>query len=388
MKSVGIIAEYNPIHLGHTWHIRESLRLTDAECVIAVMSGDFVQRGAPAVLDKFDRASMAVLSGADLVVELPVSHATASAERFALGGVGLLHALGVDFISFGMENDDLKSAGDIADVLCDEPCEYSDNLRIYLRNGLTMASAREKSLEAMGIDCGILKNPNNILAIEYLKAMKKINAAYKPVAVKRMGNDYNGTDKNLLPSATLVRQVIHDESLEQAMQYLPEECRTYRPCSAPLFENDFSKLLNYSILMNIDSLSDYEGVNDAFADKLRKCYTQKDFYNFSELAMALKSKDTTYTGICRGLNHILLGIKKDIADVSYIRVLAMNDRGRRFLKDNKEKISLPVITTLSKASIDPNLATDIRSSIIYNQALLDKYGIELSNDYRRNIIIT
>ena len=193
MKIAGIIAEYTPFHNGHAYHLDQVRKKTNADYLIIVMSGDFMQRGVPAMLDKYNRAKMALMNGADLVLELPCLYACSSAEYFANGAVTLLNNLGVvDSIGFGCENDNLQTLQKVASLLTDEPAEYSRVLQNSLRNGLAYPVARNialnECLNDLSNDKSLLSSPNNILAVEYLKALYKLNSTITPVAIKPLQN--------------------------------------------------------------------------------------------------------------------------------------------------------------------------------------------------------
>ena len=217
MKVVGIVAEYNPFHYGHLYHLQSSRSLTEADCVVVVMSGNYTQRGEPAVVSKWARAEMALLSGADLVIELPVAYAMGSAEYFAYGAVRLLDSLGVvDAMCFGSESGDIEDLQAIASILADEPEEYKDLLKNHLSDGHSFPSARQKALS--GYLRGrhgkadltrLLKSSNNILGIEYLKALLRLDSKIKPVTISRIGSDYNSTElSGKFSSATSIRNIL------------------------------------------------------------------------------------------------------------------------------------------------------------------------------------
>ena len=213
MKIVGLITEYNPFHNGHLYHIKESLRVTGADAAVVVMSGDYVQRGTPAIMPKRIRAEMALMCGAGAVFELPVCYATGSAELFALGSVSLLESLGiVDSICFGSECNDLPILEQLAELLLEEPEAYQILLKDYLKQGMSFPRARQEAILSYTEDprfAEILRNPNNILGIEYLKAIKKLGSRMEPYTIARRGAQYHDEELDSdYSSATAIRSLL------------------------------------------------------------------------------------------------------------------------------------------------------------------------------------
>ncbi len=342
VKTLGIIAEFNPFHRGHLYLIEEAKKLTGSDYCVIVMSGDYVQRGAPAIFDMHKRAEMAVLSGADLVLELPVRFATASAELFAFGGVSLLDSLGIiDCIAFGSESGDLSRLKEIADILAEEPEEYRKYLRENLKEGLSFPSSREAALrkylrvkgckEAAHI-IETLKTPNDILGIEYLKALKRLQKAEKwqygtgntheisPLAIKRCPG---------FLSAKEIRESIEEAQKSLCLtpysfehkysaspvwkQELPDTFSTlFDDKSSPFLPvclDDFSGILHYSLISN--TLDEIRGIDGISEESARRIYGKRFcFTGFSAFIESLKTKNLTYTSISRGLLRLLLRIQK------------------------------------------------------------------------------
>lgn len=362
MKTVGLITEYNPFHNGHKYHIEEAKKLTGADAAVVVMSGDFVQRGTPAIMDKFIRAKAAVHGGADLVFELPTCYATASAEYFAEGAVRLLDKLGtVDYVCFGSECGDIDTLSNIADILLNEPESFKESLQNKLRSGSNFAKARAEAFaECYPEYTEIIKSPNNILGIEYIKAIKKTGSHLIPCTITRKGNDYHDDTCNYeLSSATAIRKLINDASFESMANYVPKnvaelyEAEINKSC--PITEDDFSQMLYFKLFSDINNnipLSRYFEINDELANRILKLLPE--FKGFTDFAMLLKNKSLTYSRICRALIHILLGIEASDIDnfkndgwVYYARLLAMSKtpESATVLKSVSEKSSLPIITT-------------------------------------------
>lgn len=375
MKTVGLITEYNPFHNGHKYHIEEAKRLTCADAAVVVMSGDFVQRGTPAITDKFIRAKAAVLGGADLVFELPTCFATASAEFFAEGAVQLLDRLGaVDYVCFGSECGDISVLSSIADILLDEPDIFKESLQNKLRSGSNFAKARAEAFaECYPEYTEIIKSPNNILGIEYIKAIKKTGSRLIPCTIIRKGNDYHDDTCNYeLSSATAIRKLINNASFESIADYVPENVTgLYQNAinkSLPITEDDFSQMLYFKLLSDINNnipLSSYFEINDELANRILKLLPE--YKGFADFAMLLKNKSLTYSRICRALTHVLLGIEASDIDnfkqdgwVYYARLLAMSSKteGSTTLNAISKKSTFPLITaggTLKKVLSDDTL---------------------------------
>ena len=272
MKIVGLIAEYNPFHNGHQYHIEKAKEITGADAVIVVMSGNFVQRGAPAIMPKHLRAEMALSTGASLVIELPVCYATGTAEQFAYGAVSILNSLGsVDAICFGSECGDIHLLNDLTEILCKESNEYKESLQKYLRSGLSFPLARQKAIEEVYPSQGfsdILEQPNNILGIEYLKALYRLNSKIKPYTIQRISSQYHDVElQKEFSSATALRQTISNGDFTNLVGQVPSDCMTlleaHYKTRYPIFTNDFSLLLKYRLLNESKlSLTHYADVSE------------------------------------------------------------------------------------------------------------------------------
>lgn len=428
MKVVGLITEYNPFHNGHLYHIEEAKRLTNADYAVIVMSGDFVQRGQPAIIDKYSRAKMGLMNGGDLVLELPSIFACSSAEYFASAGVALLDKLGIiDSLCFGSECGDVDLLYHISKILVDETEEFKNYLNDYLKEGMTFPLARSKALAAYYSTQAnisddfirtvetVISSPNNILGIEYMKALIKRRSNIKPFTISRVSAGYHdkmlNTNRTFFPitqknisSASAIRKALLQEAA-------PESFNTQVPKSVldilmvnyninfPVTEDDFSGLLHYKLLMS-DSLSlqEYADISPALADRIMNHLpSYKSYSSFCEL---IKTKNMTSTRISRILLHILLEIKKTQVDYSckedfaqYARILGFKKKSTSLLSEIKKNSRIPLITKLTKAKsiLPPNdlelLNMDIRSSEIYHSVVQQKYGGKQYNEFTRKIII-
>ena len=409
MRTVGIIAEYNPFHTGHAYHIEESRRKSGADGVLVVMSGNFVQRGAPAVADKFTRAHSTILGGADLVIELPTIYATQSAEIFATGAVSTLDQTGVvDNLCFGSEEENIDSLKVISDILFDEPKQYKEILSAELKKGVNLPSARATALKNIlntpNIDSTI-STPNNILALEYLKALKHFDSLINPINILRKGAAYheNSMSKEFT-SATALRECFNDEDFSKINSFMPQKVyelyQSQYGLKLPISSDTISELLNYALLINANNLADFMDVSNNLAAKLNNYLSCGKILSFSELILFLKSKELTYTRISRALINILLGIKKEDLEIikdnnypSYFRVLAFNEKGKNILASIKKNSDIPIITNLSDGIEKLNVTCkrmieiDIFASNIYRNIVKKQYGYDLTDEFRQKQVI-
>ena len=401
MKIVGLIAEYNPFHNGHQYHIEKAKEITGADAVIVVMSGNFVQRGAPAIMPKHLRAEMAIKAGASLVLELPVCYATGTAEQFAYGAVSILNSLGcIDAICFGSECGDINILSDLAKILCAEPHEYRESLQMFLRNGLSFPLARQKAIETICSNSSIahlLERPNNILGIEYIKALYRLNSKIKPYTIQRVSSQYHDMDlQEEFSSATALRQVIGENSIRGLVGQIPNDNislfqNNYQK-RYPIFTNDFSLLLKYRLLNETkSSLTEYADVSEELANRI---YNQRNEYiDFEQFCELLKTKELTYSRICRALLHILLGIKKsDYTDIQYARVLGFRKGDSDVLTVIKNASAIPLLTKLTATkdlsdSAVQILEQDIYASNLYESVVTNKFKTPYINEYEHQIVI-
>ena len=370
-KSVGIIAEYNPFHNGHLYQIEESVKATGAEVVIAAMSGNFVQRGVPAIADKWQRAEAAVRSGVDIVIEIPTVFACNSAHNFAEAGVEILENLGADFISFGSESGNIEELKGIARII-DENSEYIENfISKKTKDGWSYPRARRAAVESItgASAASLLDSPNNILAIEYIG---KISNAL-PVTIMRTGpgyNEFETTEK--FASATAIRSLINEN--EDISHFMPEEAKNIFFKSEPVDKDVYFRLICHKVL-SADSTdmekapAGGEGLANKLKASIRMCS------NLEELSESLKSKRYTRTRIDRFICQTLLGIDREKKTDNYIRVLGLSSNGREYIREVKksETCRLPIITNINKdiknfKGIGYGISVDILAADIYNIA--------------------
>ena len=387
-KVLGIIAEYNPFHNGHLYHINESKKAVNADYVVAIISGNFVQRGDTSLVDKWSKAEMAIQNGADLVIELPLLYSISSAENFAEGGIKMLNSFNiVDYISFGSELCDVNTLNEFADVLFHEPKEFISVLNHELSKGFSYPKARENAL-LMYLNnirkyANILSSPNNILAIEYLKALKKYKSSIVPVSINRNKVDYNSTEiVDGFASATAIRKIAITNDVWSLRQAMPKssfdimyDClRSGKTVSSlAKFEKEIIYNLRKMSISEIANLPDVsEGLEYSIKNAANSCNT------IDELVSIVKSKRYTVTRLKRILVYCLLGItKKDMQDsrkvIPYVRVLGFNNKGKELLSGiSHANPKLDIVTSVKKYMETSNnrilknmLAKDVFATDIY-----------------------
>lgn len=401
MKIAAIICEYNPFHNGHLYQLNTLKKELSADYVIALMSGDFVQRGAPAFCDKFSRAKMALECGIDLVLELPVRYATSSAEFFASGSVFLLNALNcVDFLVFGSESKDLSALQSCADLLADEPEEFQILLKKHLKSGLSFPSARQSAMkELLGNSIEILlSQPNNILAIEYLKALKKYHSKITPYGIQRMDSGYHSHAlDSTLASATAIRNSISKHGWTSSLEdVVPPPVVSYLKQNVtkmyPVILDDYSDMIFYQLMTN-PHLEEYQDYHPEILDRIKKVLPQCT--TITELIEQTKTRNFTYGRISRYLLHILLGIPSySIEDTpNYGKILGFRKTASPLLRLLKERTSIPIIQKTSQyrellpEDCVPFFEQELQSAHLYNYVVLKKYGTTIPDDLRHPILV-
>lgn len=386
---LGIVAEYNPFHNGHLYHLEKSKRDTNSEYSIAVISGNFTQRGSTSLVDKWEKAQMAIANGVDLVIELPTLYATSSAENFADGAIKLLDSLKiVDYVSFGAETPNLSALDHLAEILYYEPKEYKALLSIELGKGLSFPKARENALMMYLNDQknirNILNSPNNILAIEYLKALKKYKSRINPYIIGRFESDYNSTKiTGNIASSTAIRNMLKNNAFNILPKLMPQSscailAKNLKTGHAipdiSVFEKEIIYNLRKMTINEIKELPDVsEGLEFAIKEAASSCNTIVEFLNI------IKSKRYTTTRLQRILVYALLGITKKDIEVSkktipYVRVLGFNQNGKHLLSEiSKANPKLQIITSVKKfidsnnknRNLDILLSKDIWATNVY-----------------------
>lgn len=410
MKTTGIIAEFNPFHNGHAYLLQKARELTGAELVIVVMSGDFVQRGAPALLSKYARAEMALRCGADLVIELPVFSACASAEYFAEGALRILTDLGADSFCFGSESGDLNALDALAGILTAEPEEYRALLKKHLASGMSFPASRRAAVTAiLPESSSLLDTPNNLLAVEYLKACRRRHFAIRPYTIVRAGSSYHDTalSAGVFPSASALRSFLSDEVMPLSLISLSEsmpmpayeilEREFFR--TFPVTENDFSNLLSYQLLhTTLPELADIADIGPELANRI---FARRfDCIRTREFTQSLKTKELTYTRLSRALLHSILRITakeqesfRQLPHSPYLRVLGLTAAARPFLKELQNNTELPLLMKPAKArrllsgEAFSLFEKDITASELYRQISFDRYQVAQPSEFTHEILV-
>ncbi|AVK50221.1 hypothetical protein AXY43_20715 [Clostridium sp. MF28] len=376
----GIITEYNPFHKGHEYHLSKATSDTNADGIVCVMSGNFMQRGIPAIIDKWKRAEMAIKNGVDLVLELPLVYSISSAEHFAFGSVSLLNSLGViDHLYFGSEEGNVSILEDIAKVLVSEPLNYKKLLKDNLDSGLPFHLSRANALKDYLNSNKLLdtiSNSNNILGIEYIKSLIRLNSAIVPKTIKREGSLYNDVNISAsFASATSIRKHLKEKSLNDLADIMPKASYdillSLSSSNYPfIFEEDTFKYIKYKLLTNERSLLNLPDVSEGIDNKILKEIVRSNSLN--ELILNSKSKRYTYTRISRILLQSFLNLENfDLLSLSkspapYARVLAFNSTGQRILKSIKANSSINLITKVPRNNQCDHLKIDILGTKAYS----------------------
>lgn len=425
MKIVGLITEYNPFHAGHLYHMQQARELTGADYCVVLMSGSFVQRGEPAIFDKYRRTKAALLAGADLVLEMPAAFSTASAHEFAAYGVALLSAIGVDAVVFGSECGQIEFLKQAAYALNHESAEFQERLRKGLKAGLTYPQARAKALgetQAGGtrvenvedfhantdvsnshIWSSILNSPNNILGIEYLRAAEDLHSPMEFYTISREGSGYHEdtlADANF-PSASAIRGIIRNslskdkDLLDILASHLPAVTHPAYTGAVPVFVDDFSGLLNATVLQMQATFS----IAD-LSPELAARLTKPPYFplSFEERIQALKTRQLTYTRVSRALLHLVLGMReedisrwKDEGYALYARILGFRRQSSPLLSCLHKKSSIPLITKMADAAqnLSPSalslLEQEVYASHLYQTVRMKRSGV-FQNEYTEGLV--
>ncbi|MBD2870781.1 nucleotidyltransferase [Paenibacillus arenilitoris] len=390
MRTVGLIVEYNPFHNGHLYHLRQSRKITEAEAVVAVMSGHFLQRGEPALLDKWTRTRMALAGGCDLVIELPCAYATQAAEWFAFGAVSLLEATGVvDAFCFGTESGELAPLLQAAELTAKESPEFKAILKRRLQDGGSYPGAYSAAVSDYLAERGHASAanfpfamPNHTLGLHYLIALNRIGGTMKPYTIAREKAQYNQTTAtdSRIASATAIRKMLLEErTLEAAGPYVPES--TYRflreewlAGRCPVSWDNYARpLLHAIVTRSAEQLAELRELNEGLEHRIRNALPKLDGLRFEELLEALKTKRYTRTKLQRALLSVLLGhakadftAEKLAAGVEYIRVLGFTGKGRQLLRRMRDAAALPVLLSAARPPRPyPYLELDVRATGAY-----------------------
>ncbi|MCM2533512.1 nucleotidyltransferase [Neobacillus pocheonensis] len=393
MKAVGVIVEYNPFHNGHAFHLQAARQASEADVVIAVMSGDFLQRGEPALVSKWSRAKMALLGGVDIIFELPYRFATQKAKTFANGAVSILDAAGCEFLCFGSESGDLTSFLRTIDYLEEQKASYNEYIKSMMNTGVSYPKALSLSFQQLAdsenhLD---LTKPNNILGFQYIKAIKQLESSITPLTVQRKNADYHDEHfaSETIASATSIRKALFssENGKNSIDKFIPETTHQL----LQKYYNDygiFHQWENYWSLLQFRLLQ-------TSPEELRENYEMEEGLeyrfiasaiesnSFQEFMQKIKTKRYTWTRLQRTCVHILTNAKKtEMASVSekatYLRLLGMTKNGKKYLNTRKNHFSLPLVSRLSSYK-QKEISLDIKASRIYSLAVPNHHQSELLN---------
>lgn len=377
MNVVGIIAEYNPFHKGHAYQIQKAKEQCGAEFAVIVMNGDFVQRGEPAIFDKYTRTKEALLGGADLIFELPVRFGLSSAGDFAMGGILALNALPfVTHLCFGTETGDLTPLLQAATFLCNEPDSYRTRVKHFVKQGILYPKARSLALAAeSGLPTETWDSPNNILGLEYCVALQKLHSKIKPFTIRREGQGYHDNDTPALsdfPSATFLRKQIRKAGEKENLSL-----------------SDFSSLIGYSLLTAKD-LCRIKDITPDLSDRIRNELPK--YREINEFVKTIKNPSLTTGRIKRSFFQCLFDIEKEEPVMPYLRVLGMKKEASSLLSQ-KENASCQILTKLAfdVPKMDDTakklFAKDLLASDLYRQVFCHKYNQTLPNEYQHSPMV-
>ena len=388
MRIAGIIAEYNPFHNGHAWHIGETRRRSGCDRVIVCMAGHFTQRGEPAILSKWDRARMALACGADAVFDLPALFAVRTADAFARGGVAILDGLGADVLSFGSESGDPALLRSLAALRDDEPAAVSDRVKEKLAAGMSHARARGEAVsEYLGVPAGAVNRPNDALAAEYLRAMDALGARMEPLAVPRRG-DYHGAELGEYASATAIRGAFARGEGEAALRAIPEAARAWAVPDAMHPMDDM--LLCRLRQMSPGEIAALPDVGEGLEHRL--CRLCREAPGREALLEALKCKRYTRARLSRLLTHALLGLDRALTEAvplpPYARLIGLRDGAEDLLGQIGARARLPVVSRASQLLGDPCFELECRATdtwaLLHDDPRLRAAGRELGERMVRN----
>lgn len=387
MKATGVIVEYNPFHYGHVYHLQQAKKISGADVVIAAMSGNFLQRGEPALVSKWTRAEMALAGGVDLVFELPYAFAVQKADTFANGAVSLLSAAGCSSICFGSESGDIEDFYHTYRFLNQHDVKYKAAIRSFLQQGNSYPKALSLAFNSLapGTNLIDLTKPNNILGFQYVTAAEKQQTSLKMATIKRKNADYHDEQFTSSPiaSATSIRKALFSQANEESsiQSYVPDY--TYNLLAD--YEESFGSFHNWEnywpyiklllLQANAEELKEIYEMEEGLENRFLTFAVKAE--SFSEFMDALKTKRYTWTRLQRALTHILTRTKKEELKmeeekVTYLRLLGMTKNGRDYLNRYKKEISLPIV--VKRASFDdPLIRIDSKAARIYAMGLPQKY---------------
>lgn len=402
MKALGVIVEYNPFHNGHLFHIEAAKQKSEPDVVIAVMSGNFLQRGEPALLNKWYRAEMALLGGIDIVIELPYRFATQKAETFAMGAVSILNALHCDDLCFGSEHGENSSFYKTRIFLENNQNNFQQSIRQYMKSGISYPKALSQSFMDLAPtdDLVDLSKPNNILGYHYIEAIESINSPMKGFTIKRKNAEYHDEhfSSETIASATSIRKALFSEGSNNDIDnFVPNTTKNllkkYLHTYGNLhqWENYWPYLKFKLIHTTTTELQEIYEVEEGLENRFKDASISSQ--SFLEFMQKVKTKRYTWTRLQRACLHILTNTRKtemqvDIKTPSYLRLLGMTEKGQKYLNLKKKEILLPLVTKVAKFQNNIDLVLDLKASNIYSCGLQEPFQSKLIQlDYKQPPII-
>ena len=376
MKIIGIIAEYNPFHLGHLYQINKIKELYPDSLIIVIVSSTFTQRGDISIINKWDKTKIILDNNVDMVVELPFVYATQSADIFAKGALEILNYLKIDTLVFGSESNDIKKLKELANIQLNNN-DYNDLVKEYLDNGYNYPTALSKALKDISnVD---ISSPNDLLGLSYVKEIINNNYNINPISIKRTNNYHSKEIDSNIINASLIRELIKDN--KEINNYIPKFNKDiiYKNTI-----NDFYDLFKYNVIINKNNLKNIVSVDEGIENRLLKYINIAN--DFDELTNYLKTKRYTYNKLNRMYIHILTNFLKEEnnnINIDYIRLFGFNNKGKDYLNKIKKNINIPIITNYKK-NISKLLDIELRISSIYSM-IIDKELID--KEYKNKPII-
>ena len=363
MEIIGIIAEYNPFHNGHKYHINKIRELYKDCLIIAVVSSSFTQRGEISVLNKWEKTNIALSNGVDLVIELPFVFSSQSADIFAHGSLKILNELKVNKIIFGSESNDIEKLKNIANIQINNK-EFDYKVKEYLKQGNNYPTSISKALKNFNINK--IESPNDLLGISYIKEIIKNNYKIEAITIKRTNNYHGNNTGNIISAKEIREKIKNNYDIENYINY--NQNLIYK-------NTNYIKFLKYQIINNINNLSDYQTVDEGIENRLKKYIYKAN--TIEELTKLIKTKRYTYNKINRMFIHILINFtkKENKSKLDYIRVLGFNENGRKYLNKLKNNTSIPIITKYKDIK-SPILDIEKRATYIYSLITSDTNQIK------------
>ena len=364
MKKIGIICEYNPFHNGHLYHINKIKELFPDSMIVLIMSGNFTERGEISIINKWDKTQIALNHDIDIVLELPFSYATESADTFADGAIRILSYFNIDYLVFGSECDDINKFTYLANIQINNP-DYDKLVKEYLDEGYNYPTSMSKALNEL---CDYTINtPNDLLGLSYVKQIILQESIIEPITIKRTNDYHNPYLNDEISSATSIRNAL--EKQEDVSKYVPEDVLKYLPINN-YYQNNFFNLLKYKLISEIDELDKYMDVSEGIDKRIKKFILKSQNYN--ELIENIKTKRYTYNRLNRMFIHILTNYTKEKSKkykfINYIKVLGFNKKGSELIKEIKKEDFIPIITNYSDLD-EESLNYELQVAFIYNMIM-------------------